>query len=103
MRAKAWNNGQHHASGAGYGIKLSPEDRDRFFMREWETVQLEVPGQGITSVALSDSFWRRCSELRSAALGRWLRESGMAPWPKGHPPTLLIEQLVGDTFRVRAP
>lgn len=64
MRAKAWNNGQHPASGAGYGIKLSVEDRDRVFVGEWKTVQLEVPGQGITAVMISDSFWRRCSELR---------------------------------------
>lgn len=103
MRAKAWNNGRHHASGAGYGIKLSPEDRDRVFMREWKTVQLEVPGQGITPVPVSESFWRRCSELRCVALGRWLRESGLAPWPKGKPPTLVIEQVQGDTFRVNAP
>lgn len=103
MRAKAWNNGEHHASGAGYGIKLSPEDRDRVFMREWTTVQLEVPGQGTTHVTLSDSFWHRCSELRSAAVGRWLRANGMAPWPQGQPPNLLIEQLEGDTFRLSAP
>jgi hypothetical protein len=63
-------------------------------------VQLEVPGQGTTKVTLSDSFWRRCSELRCAALGRWLREIRKAPWPKGHPPTLVIERLEGTTFRV---
>ena len=103
MRAEAWNNGQHHASGAGYGIKVSPEDRDRYFLRSWTSVQLEVPGQGTPNVTLSDSFWRRCSELRCAALGRWLRETGKAPWPKGHPPTSVIEQLEGKTFRVEAP
>jgi hypothetical protein len=103
MRAKAWNNGQHHASGAGYGLKLSPEDRDRAFMREWEIIHLDVPGQGITPIVISESFWSRCSELRSAATGRWLRESGIAPWPKGKPPTLLLEQVDGDAFRVCAP
>ena len=72
-------------------------------MREWKTVDLEVPGQGITSVAVSESFWHRCSELRSAALGRWLRETGLAPWPKGQPPTLVHEQTEGKTFRVNAP
>jgi len=33
VQAKAWNNGQHHASGAGYGIKFSREERDRGFLR----------------------------------------------------------------------
>ena len=102
MQATAWNNGQHRPSGAGYGIKLSSEDRDRVFMRDWQAVQLEVPGQGVAPVALSESFWRRCSELRSAALGRWLRETGMAPWPKGQPPTLVLEHIEGQTFRVCA-
>lgn len=102
MRAKAGNNGQHQASGAGYGIKSSAEDRDRVFMREWTTAQLEVPGQGISPVALSESFWRRCSELLSATVGRWLRETGMAPWRKGHPPTLVVEQIEGETFLVNA-
>ena len=102
MEAKAWNNGQHHASGAGYGIKFSREERDRGFLREWTRVQLEVPGQGTADVVLSDSFWRRCSELRSAAIGRWLRETGLAPWPKGRP-TVIVEQLDGDTLRVAAP
>ena len=27
----AWNNGSPKMSGAGYGIKLNPRDRDRYF------------------------------------------------------------------------
>ena len=69
---------------------------------EWTSVRLEVPGQGTANVALSEPFWRRCSELRSAAIGRWLRETGLAPWPKGRPPTVVVEQLDGNTFRVTA-
>ena len=102
MKATAWNNGQHHPSGAGYGIKFTAADRDHFFRREWESIQLEVPGEGTTSVPLSASFWRRCSELRSATVGRWLRGSGLAPWPKGQPPKLNVEQVEGSLFRLRA-
>lgn len=29
--ATAWNNGEWRASGAGYGLKVSVGDRDRFF------------------------------------------------------------------------
>lgn len=47
MKATAWNNGQHHPSGAGYGIKFTAADRDHFFRREWESIQLEVPGEGL--------------------------------------------------------
>ena len=36
--ATAWNNGKWHASSAGYGLKVSVADRDRFFRRDWRTV-----------------------------------------------------------------
>ncbi len=88
--------------GAGYGVRLCVADRDRYFKRDWKSILLEVPGQGCTSVSLSESFWTRCSELRSAAVGRWLRASGFAPWPKGDPPALVVEHIGGDSFRVEA-
>jgi len=28
IEVKAWNNGQHHKSGAGYGVKFFAVDRD---------------------------------------------------------------------------
>ena len=102
MKATAWNNGQHHPSGAGYGTKFTAADRDHFFRPEWESIQLEVPGEGTTSVPLSASFWRGCSELRSATVGRWLRGTGLAPWPKGQPPKLNVEHVEGSLFRLRA-
>lgn len=102
MKAKAWNNGRHHPSGAGYGVKLSAGDRDRWFQKDWAAIRIQVPGEGTTEVPLSESFWRRCSELRSAAIGRWLRGSGMAPWPKGEPPALTIEHVEGSLFRLHA-
>src|SRR5205823_1972956 len=36
-------------------------------------------------VALSSSFWRSCSELRSATIGRRLLDRGAAPWPRISP------------------
>ncbi len=49
---------------------------------------------------LSESFWRDCSELRSAAVGRWLLAAGLAPWPRGAPPVLELVPVVGNTFAV---
>ncbi len=34
MIAAAWNNGLHLDSGGGYGIKVSPADREEYFKRE---------------------------------------------------------------------
>lgn len=38
MKVTAWNSGKHLESGAGYGFKLSIEDRDTFFDKDWTTV-----------------------------------------------------------------
>jgi hypothetical protein len=52
----------------------------------------------VTNVALSASFWRACTELRSADVGRWLVAHRLAPWPKGAPPHLNLEHLGGASF-----
>jgi hypothetical protein len=39
----AWNNGKHHESGAGYGIKVPISDRDRHFARDWDKAVVELP------------------------------------------------------------
>ena len=61
--ATAWNNGQWSTTGAGYGLKVSIEDRDRFFDREWESVTLRLGVDEIRCVAET-----KCRE--SLILGR---------------------------------
>lgn len=51
-------------------------------------------------VALSPSFWRRCSELRSAKIGLWMLENGVAPWPNRRPPRLRLEPTGEAGFRL---
>ncbi len=85
FRATAWSNGSPHDSGAGYGLKVSQQDRDRFFDQGWSAIVLHLRGQGPATSQLSASFWRSCTELRSAAIGRWLMGNGLARWPKGNP------------------
>ena len=95
---KGWNNGSKLASGAGYGLKISPNDRDSHFNKNWNSVTIKLHGasksHGI-DVSITDSFWRNCSELRSQEIGKWLISNGYAPWPKGSPPQFNVE-LVGD-------
>jgi hypothetical protein len=96
MIVTAWNNGQHHPTGAGYGLKIDAADRERHFRREWKTVALVLEG-GDAPVKVNvgkPSFWgKTCRELISAEIGRWLMKNGLAPWPKGHPPRLALEPL----------
>ncbi len=96
MIVTAWNNGQHHPSGAGYGLKITVADRDRYFHREWRSVTLILEGQTqpIEINISKPSFWgETCHELISAEIGRWLKQNGLTPWAKGNPPKLVLEPM----------
>ena len=72
FKASAWYGGQRLSSGAGYGLRISRIDRDRFFRTEWSDVTLNLQGSAESlKVNISTSFWRRCSELRSKEIGHW--------------------------------
>lgn len=105
MEVTAWNNGKHHSSGAGYGLKLTPEDRDRFFKKEWGKVYIELPGYNVEAEVSIDkpSFWNTsCRELISKEIGAWLISSGLAPWQSGLPPKLILEKKDGNHFAVKS-
>lgn len=101
----AWNNGKHHASGGGYGLKVPVADRDRHFERGWKTVILELPfAEGVREVHLNvdkPSFWgSTCRELISLDIGQWLIAQGYAHWPSGRPPKIEVQALGSGRFRV---
>lgn len=101
----AWNSGRHISSGAGYGLKVPIVDRDRYFKRQWATVLVELPVAGgfVTAECntAKDSFWTEtCHELISRDIGRWLRDRGLAPWPRGQPPRCRVEVLGDRHFRI---
>lgn len=100
---KGWNNGSELASGAGYGLKMTTQDRDANFKNYWTSVKVQLPGEGQTElieVRITPSFWRKCSELRSAKIGKWLIQHGYAPWTTGSPPEFTVEMVQDRLFRV---
>ncbi len=42
MKVTGWSNGSPSASGAGYGLRISAADRDRYFDRSWSEVSIEL-------------------------------------------------------------
>ena len=101
MIVKGWSSGSTSIrTGSGYGIRISRFDRDRFFQREWSRVTLHLEGAGKIEVNVAPSFWRRCTELRHRGIGRFLLAHGLAPWPKGSPPSLSLEPMGGRHFRL---
>jgi hypothetical protein len=100
--ATGWNNGHSPNDPAGYGLSLTKADRDRYFDSSWDQVFLEFVGdEPEATVPLSASFWRGCSELRSAAIGRWLLKAAAAPWSQGNPPGVVLTQASGNRFTAR--
>ena len=101
----AWNNGEHHRTGAGYGFEIDAADRDRYFDRRWTTVVIELPTDGGFVTAepnvAKNSFWdSRCRELIDRSVGRWLLGRRYAPWPDGDPPKFEVQPAGEGRFRV---
>ncbi|QBQ53078.1 hypothetical protein [Nitrosococcus wardiae] len=103
MQVIAWSNGSHKKSGAGYGVKLSIEDRDRYFERGWQSVKLTLEdGAEIEVNVGKKSFWSgTCRELIHSQIGKWLLEVDLAPWPKGNPPKLELRPLGKAYFKLQ--
>ena len=100
----AWNNGSKNLSGAGYGIKLSIQDRDKYFDKSLKLIFLNLEGnQGQIEINVDKpSFWGiNCRELISKEIGMWLYENNLAPWPKGQPPKLSLLKLGQDRFLLK--
>lgn len=103
MIVTAWNNGAHSRKGIGYGIRISDEERDLYFKKDWDIVLLELQGEeeAVEVKIDKESFWGIPGrELISIEIGRWLRSQGLAPWSRGNPPKLIMEALEDNRFRL---
>ena len=101
MHATGWHNGGPPLEPAGYGLKFVARDRDKYFQGDWTEVVLDLDGSDEISIELSPSFWRSCTELRSAEVGKWLLSQEAAPWPKGSPPGVVVTPESGNRFTAR--
>jgi hypothetical protein len=103
VRATGWKNGSERASGAGYGLRLSVPNPKAAFSRAWQEVRIDLPTGQTIGVPLSPAFWRRCPELRSAAIGKLMLDRGLAPWPYRQPPVFDLAPMGGNRFRLDLP
>jgi len=101
MLATGWHNGGQPDEPGGYGIKLLPRDRDKYFEREWDEVVVALDGGDSVAISLSKSFWRTSTELRSPEVGRWLLDQGAAPWHKGSAPSVVVTPVEDNRFSAR--
>ncbi len=103
MIVTGWNNGApNNMTGAGYGIRITRQDQERYFKKSWSSITIELEDGESVDIRLSDSFWRKCSELRSAKLGKWMISKSIAPWPSYNPPELKLEPISERKFHLRS-
>jgi hypothetical protein len=92
MKATGWKGGT-------YGIRVGKENAKRYFDRSWNTIQVDIDGR-VHQFPLNETFWTTCPEFRGAEIGVWLCATGLAPWPRGHPPQVLLSPLGSNRFRL---
>jgi hypothetical protein len=83
---------------AGYGIKVSGEDRYWYLRTEWSEVVIELGDVEVT-VGLTPSFWG-CARASIRRDGRWLLETADAPWHRRQPPASWLTRQ-GNRFAAR--
>ena len=99
-----WKNGT-----GGFGLRIAGSVRDQVFgslkdgIGEGSHIIVVLPGMAPVCVHISPSFWRTCSEFRSAQIGAWMKERGDFPWARRRPPRYIGEFRAGDTRAGRLP
>lgn len=99
MKVTTWNNGSFNMSGAGYGIRISKELRNRYFNINWDSIVLYVEEKTV-EIKLRDTFWTTCSELRSKEIGLFLIKNGLDKWDKGQPHELELNIVKDNIFKL---
>ncbi|EHQ36310.1 hypothetical protein [Methanoplanus limicola] len=85
-------------TGSGYGIRIKSKDRDLFFQKEWNSVEVIIDSEKFIEVSISKSFWNTCIELKSKEIGRWMLDNNHAPWPKYKTPKFKLEPSENRRF-----
>lgn len=92
MDAIGWTNGR-----SSFGVRISGEDRDRFFVRGASQFLIRIDDEMIAWKPTA-SFWGNCVEIRHASIKRYLFRNQLAPWPVGTPPVLDLRQFGTNAF-----
>jgi len=100
MEVSAWKNGRF-APGKplSLGVSVGRGNAKRFFDKKWAVVLIEFDGTTVP-VKLTSGFWAKCPELRSSAIGDWMKRKGLAPWKTGEPPKMSLVPQDGNRFRL---
>lgn len=100
MVVSGWKSGEFLTRRAvALGVRVGRENVERFFDKDWKVVLIKVDSETIP-VNITKAFWNTYPELRSPAIGEWMRKKGLVPWPEGRPPEMQLIPSGGNRFRL---
>ena len=92
---KIWKNGNENDSGAGYGIRISIKNFDE--LQAWKLII--VGKNSITRT--TENFTKKCPEIRSVIIGKFLLDNGLSDWPYGKPFKLKLFKIGENKFELK--
>ncbi len=96
MLVSTWKNGS-----GSFGVKISSDDREKYFRKDWLSVNLTLEGSiGVIVINVDKkSFWTpTCGELISYEIKAWLKLNDLDTWPDKQPYRLELKPLSGNSF-----
>ena len=95
-----WKSGEFLVRRAvALGVRVGRENVERFFDKDWDIVLIKMESKTIP-VRITRAFWTTLPELRSPAIGIWMRKKGLVPWPEGRPPEMRLTPMGRNRFRL---
>ena len=95
-----WKRGEllvHRA--VALGVRVGRENAERFFDKDWDVVLIKMESETIP-VRITKAFWTTLPELRSPAIGTWMRKKGLVPWPEVRLPEMRLIPTGRNRFRL---
>ena len=88
--------------GTTLGLRFGADHARVHVDPSWTEVTILLDGEP-HAFPIRAAFWRRCPEVRGAAIRTWFMRHGLAPWPKGSPPKVRLTVLGQGRFRADPP
>ena len=106
MKWSAWNNGDFHSNGNGYGFRIPIEQREKHFDRSWKSITIELEddkeSKKVKGNISKKTFWDiSCGEVISKHIGTWLIRNGYARWDKNDPPKFNVNIIGTKHFKIK--
>ena len=94
-----------HNGGTSYGIRVSSEDRDRYFSKTRKNIYIKIPRKPEFSRRLTNSFWGVGREVRGSAFRDWFEElgyvkKGKRKWKNSKPPQFRLTPQGSGRFKL---